>query len=237
MPHAHFQALLSFCLHSCDEKELWKCSPEYCSDYQEDEELISAVRDEKIRELLQNNPSPPQLGERVVLMDDALWGFPLGGVLLGVHDSLTDNFAAREIPVKYFQTPLFEEKAYLQAMAEAAVELLEELPVDPVSTHVVKVCQGYVNSAIPAALRRRGYRVVVGKIGEPLQSWLESKAAEYVRSLGYDGYYDPKEMRESDVRKAFWRVVRWVEKHRRYDIAKTGWRFWKTRLRNGCSAW
>lgn len=195
-------------------KELWKCSLKHCSSYQEKEE---SPKNEPLHQLL---------------MDDALWGFPIGGVLLGVYDSLTSTFAVREIPVKYFQPPLFEQKAYLKAVADAAVELLDELSIDPASARV-KVCQGYVNSAIPPALRQKGYRVEVGAIGEPLQSWLESKAAEYVQSLGYNGYYDPKGMSESDIRKAFWRVVRWVEKHRRYDLAKTGWNFWKKRLGKG----
>ena len=216
-------------------KELWKCTPEHCSDYEEDEEekrSFSLPTGEKgIQTLLQRRTSKE---ERIVMMDDALWGFPLGGVLLGAHDSATGRFVVREVPVKYFQSPLFEHKTYLQAMAETALELLDELGVKPESTTLVKVCQGYVNSAIPAALRHRGYRVEVGKIGEPLKSWLEGKAAEYVRNLVYDGYYEPKEMSESDVRKAFWRVVRWVEKHNRYDIIKSGWKFWKERcLRRG----
>jgi len=166
----------------------------------------------------------------MILLDDALWGFPLGGVLLGGHDTLTGRFTVREIPVEYFQTPLFEQKAYLRAIAEAAQELLEELSASPQDSSIM-VCQGYVNSGIPPVLRRRGYRVKVGCIGEPLQSWLETKASEYVRSLGYDGYYDPKEMSESEIRKAFWQVVRWVEKQNRYDIIKSGWRFWKERVK------
>lgn len=163
----------------------------------------------------------------VAAIDDALWGFPIGGVLIGAHSESSGNFALREVPVEIFQPPLFERKTFLHVVANAALELVEELDIP--KDEKIRVCRGYVNSRIAPTLESIGYTVRIGNIGEPLQGWLEDRAREYVRGLGYDGYYDPKELSQHEIRREFWKVVRWTEKNDRRYQAKTGWGFWKRR--------
>jgi len=47
---------------------------------------------------------------RVISIDDSGWGFPLGGTLVGLHDSLDNSIHIGEVPVKYYQSPFFERK-------------------------------------------------------------------------------------------------------------------------------
>lgn len=171
---------------------------------------------------------------RGALIDDAMWGFPLGGVFMGVtrvDEGGKVDFSCEEVPVRYFQTPLFEEKEYLRAVADLALKQVEAIDVP--GNEKIKVCQGYVNSLVPRTLRSAGYdNVQTGRIGEPLQSLLEEEARVHVEeTLGCPGcYYDPKDLNQHQIRKAFWNVVRWAEKNGRLDLAKTGWSFWKRRL-------
>ncbi len=51
---------------------------------------------------------------REIFIDDAGWGFPLLGVLFGVYDSQTKQVSIVKLPVKLFQSPVFEQHSYLR---------------------------------------------------------------------------------------------------------------------------
>ncbi len=162
--------------------------------------------------------------KRTIQVDDAGWGFPLGGVMIGATDGMRVETAM--VPVECFQGERFERKEYLKQAATATLGLLERLGARPEDT-MVEICTGYVNVGSKEALREAGYDVRVGEIAGLLQEELEKRFAEYVRKLGYPGYVDPKTTHDS--KGTFEGIVKWIEESpgERMRLAKTGWRRFK----------
>jgi hypothetical protein len=161
---------------------------------------------------------------RTVSVDDAGWGFPVGGVLIGASDGLTIETGL--VPVEYFQGEKFERHEYLVSAAALTIELLGRFEARADDT-LVEICTGYVNVGSKEALRDAGYEVKVVEITGPLQDGLEKRFAAYVKDLGYPGYVDPKETHDSKER--FEDVLRWVleKPEERMKLAKTGWKYFK----------
>jgi hypothetical protein len=172
---------------------------------------------------------------RVISIDDSGWGFPLGGTLVGLHDSLDNSIHIGEVPVKYYQSPFFERKDYLYIAVQQVVRLLAELQhpnadiFDPRTVDVLfRVCTGYVNTGIVRELKERGFKVETCAIGEPLQSALEAAHMNYIREkTGADIYYDPKELGKAEIPKKFGEAVRWIKENNAWLLAKTGWGYFK----------
>ncbi len=172
---------------------------------------------------------------RIISIDDSGWGFPVGGTLVGLHDSLNNSIHIGEVPVQYYQSPCFEKKGYLFAAANVVVKLLGELQhpnADIFDSRTVnvqfKVCTGYVNTGIVKELKERGFKVETCAIGEPLQSALEKAHAEYIsKNAGAVLYYDPKDIDPSNIGRAYHETVEWIKKNNAWHLAKTGWRSMK----------
>ncbi len=170
---------------------------------------------------------------RVISIDDSGWGHPLLGTLVGLHDSFDNSIHIAEVPVVHYQSPGFEAKTYLQSAANKAASLISELGLPArglaPSEVLFKVCTGYVNLGIVEWLRSIGCRVETCRIGEPLQSALEKAHTDYVRkNLEHPPpYYDPKELSNRGIRKAYSETMAWIAKYNAWGIAKTGWRSMK----------
>ncbi|HMK46272.1 MAG TPA: hypothetical protein VK436_06565 [Methanocella sp.] len=167
-------------------------------------------------------------GARVLQIDDSGWGFPLGGVMIGA----TDGFRVETglIETKYFQDELFSLHSYLPEAAHITLQLVRLLGGRPGSTRV-EICPGYVNSESRKALEREGYETRTKEITGLLQNELERRFKEYVMTLGYQDYYDPKAIRSPTM--AFDQVIRWIDEDpaERLKIAKTGWKYFKKRIK------
>jgi hypothetical protein len=160
--------------------------------------------------------------ENIIKVDDAGWGFPLGGVMIGADRD--GRIETGIVDVGFFQGELFRTHAYLEEAARVTLELVRKLGGRPDDT-LVEICTGYVNSKSKEALRQAGYEVKVTEITGYLQHELEQRFKEYVESLGYRQYFDPKETR--DPASAFKKVIDWImqDPERRLKIAKTGWKY------------
>ncbi len=166
---------------------------------------------------------------RTIFIDDSGWGFPLGGVLVGAYDTLTNSFKFKEIEVKFFQGNEFNSKDYLLEYSKKGVEIINEFNPDKNST-LIKICTGYINIELKRELRRIGYNVEVAKISEPLQSELERKHKEYIKEkFGYDAYYDPKELQTKEIVSEFEKVVEFIKKNNLMSQAKSGWEYFSGR--------
>jgi hypothetical protein len=166
----------------------------------------------------------PAARRRVISVDDAGWGFPLGGVLIGASDG--KRVETGLVPVEYFQGERFEQHEYLDYAAGITLELLGRFDARPDDT-LVEICTGYVNVGSKEALRKAGYQVKVTEITGLLQDGLEKRFAEYAKGLGYSGYLDPKVTH--DPKKPFKGVMKWIEEKplERMKFAKTGWNYFK----------
>jgi hypothetical protein len=160
--------------------------------------------------------------ENIIKVDDAGWGFPLGGMMIGAE---TDGrIETGIVDVRFFQGELFRQHAYLEEAARVTQELVRKLGGRPDDT-LVEICTGYVNSRSKEALRQAGHEVRVTEITGYLQDELEQRFKEYIESLGYRAYFDPKETR--DPATAFKKVIHWIlqDPGPRLKIAKTGWKY------------
>ncbi|CAJ35110.1 hypothetical protein [Methanocella arvoryzae] len=160
----------------------------------------------------------------VIKVDDSGWGFPLGGVMIGATDG--SRVETGIIELKYFQEGLFESKEYLDEAAHITVELINKLGATKDNSRV-EICPGYINSKSYTAIKYRGYSVEKKEITGLLQDELEKRFFEYVKGLGYESYYDPKQTKS--IGKNFNEVIAWIDKDRaeRMKLAKSGWKYFK----------
>jgi hypothetical protein len=175
-----------------------------------------------LRDMLESRTAPQK--ERTVTVDDAGWGFPLGGVMIGAASD--KRIETGLIPVEYFQGIRFERHEYLEKAASVTLDLLKRLDVRPEDT-LVEICTGYVNVGSKKALRDAGYEVNVVEVKGLLQDELENRFKEYVGTLGYHGYFDPKETH--DPKRPFDKIIAWINEKpgERMKLAKTGWKYFK----------
>jgi len=52
------------------------------------------------------------LSKTIIQIDDAGWGNPLGGVLIGAANAETSAFVSKEISIAYFKEGFFEKQNY-----------------------------------------------------------------------------------------------------------------------------
>jgi len=165
--------------------------------------------------------TPPAL--QLLRIDDAGWGFPLCGVMVGVSDETEVRVAV--VPVEYFRadTPNhFGTKRYLRRYGDLALRLLDEFGAAP-ETHRIEICSGYVNQPLRGRLRGRGYDVRVVEIKGLLQVELEERYRRYVEEeIGADVYYDPKDMSKSEIPRRYRAALAYGRIHYPEQI-KTGW--------------
>ena len=165
----------------------------------------------------------PPADLKVLKIDDAGWGFPLGGVMVGISDE--ETVAVAVVPVDYFRadTPhSFDTGEYLNVYSQMGMELLEKFDATP-DTHRIEICTGYVNQVLREDLRKRGYDVRVVEIKGLLQDQLEDSFRAYVEEVvGADIYYDPKDMKKSDIPRRYSQALEYGKLHCPYLI-KTGW--------------
>lgn len=165
---------------------------------------------------------PPDLP--VIQIDDAGWGFPLCGVMVGVADG--QDVQTATVPVEFFRNDganAYHTKQYLRVYMSLALELLGFYGASP-ETHRIEICTGYVNQPLRDELRNRGYDTRVVEIRGLLQDRLEELYGEYVRSeVGTDIYYDPKTLKKSDMPLRYRESLEYGMKHCP-DKVKTGWK-------------
>ena len=164
---------------------------------------------------------PPDL--QVLRIDDAGWGFPLCGVMVGVSDE--DVVRTAVVPVGYFRDDTdmgFSTRQYLIKYEELAVETLSGFHASP-GTHRIEICSGHINQPLRETLRRLGYDVRVVEIKGMLQDTLEEIYREYVeQEVGSNIYFDPKEMAPSMIPRRYRSALAYGRRHCPEKI-KSGW--------------
>jgi hypothetical protein len=160
---------------------------------------------------------------QILRIDDAGWGFPLCGVMVGVSDDQTVRVDV--VPVEYFRDDTensFQTKEYLQRYIELATQLLDQFGASP-KTHRIEICTGFVNQPLRDQLRELGYDVRVVEIKGLLQDELEEQYKVYVmEEIGSDIYYDPKKMEKSEIPRKYRECLEYGNNNCPHLI-KTGW--------------
>lgn len=188
----------------------------------------TVTTDEQLLQQILQSKTETKSFKHTIMVDDSMWGFPLGGVLVGCTYQNTVYYT--EIPVRFFQEVNFENKKYLDEYARCGLIIIEKIMkntgLSKKDTEII-ICTGYVNTKLKDKLREQGYTVNVGKITGILQDKLEEVTAQIVKEkYYYDLYYDPK---VTDPRKGFQQVIKWVNEkpEERLPLCKTGWKYFK----------
>lgn len=181
-----------------------------------DKHVLGILLDEDYDRLI-----PPDL--QLLRIDDAGWGFPLCGVMVGVSDENEVHTAV--VPVEYFRNDTgnhFGTRRYLKRYSDLAIQIIDRFGAAP-GTHRIEICTGYVNQPLRENLRRMGYDVRVVEIKGMLQDRLEASFKAHVReAIGSDIYYDPKDMKASDIPKRYGESLAYGKRHCPH-LLKTGW--------------
>jgi len=182
-----------------------------------DKHVLSRLLDEDY-----DSFNPPDL--QLLRIDDAGWGFPLCGVMVGISDEREIRTA--EVPVGFFRDDTryhFLTRRYLKKYADLAVQLLDQFAASPES-HRIEICTGYINQPLREKLRVLGYDVRVVEVKGMLQDELEARYKAYVlEEIGSDIYYDPKDMHKSDIPRRYRECLEYGKRHCPHQI-KTGWK-------------
>ena len=167
---------------------------------------------------------PPDPSLELVKIDDSGWGFPLCGVLVGLHVEGEKRVHTGEIGVEYFKPDIFERKEYLKEYSRVGLDILIKIIKAKPETHRIEICNGFINSALLYTLRERGFDVRLVEIKGLLQDKLEDLFKKYVlKKTGVDLAYDPKEISIGEIVTSFDRAREWGEKFRP-DLLKSGWK-------------
>jgi hypothetical protein len=183
--------------------------------------------------VLNNILEEPDPHKTVIRIDDAGWGFPLGGVMVGATDE--KMVVCKVIDVRYFQNSLFASNKFLEEYARQGVALLDAIHAKP-DQHRIEICTGTINGLLKQRLRQKGYHVEVTEIKGLLQDKLEMQFGEHIKSLvNCDIYYDPKNMSTPEIAKRFRRALDYGLKHCPH-LLKNGWpKIQESLAKNGLS--
>jgi hypothetical protein len=168
-----------------------------------------------------------------ILIDDAGWGSPVLGTIIGGYRTETGQAAFSNVPVELFQGKAFSRKVYLQGAVSAARSVLAELGYQPEDKIVI--CTGHVLEGIREYLAGSGRKWETGKIVGPFQDLIETKFLEELKAAGVKGVNLDILTQKHGL--FFWLCVKWLKGGdlnasalpEREKLAKTGWetyQFW-----------
>jgi len=185
--------------------------------------LVCVDKHVLVKILDEDYESFPPSDLQILRIDDAGWGFPLCGVMVGVSDEKRVRFA--EVPVDYFRNDSensYQTRKYLHKYSDLAKRLLEQFGASP-SEHRIEICTGFINQLLRDRLRELGYDVRVTEIKGLLQDELEDQYRSYVVSeVGSDIYYDPKNMDRSEISRRYQESLEYGYENCPH-LMKTGW--------------
>jgi hypothetical protein len=156
-------------------------------------------------------------------IDDAGWGDMLDGVVLGFLRVESSTFISKVIDVKFFQPPLFTEKAYLDEALRLTREALKELAVE--KSEELRICTAPVLEKVRETLSEEGHKVTPAKIVGELQTRVEMAFIKRLEKLGVAENTVPLD----PGRNRFYVQLRWIHGNlaKRERYVKTAYRSWK----------
>jgi hypothetical protein len=155
-----------------------------------------------------------------VVIDDAGWGFPLLGAMVGVETG--GRVEVDAVPAAFFRNPAPRD-AYLVEYARRGLGLLARVGAAK-ATHRIEICTGWINTELLRRLRDDGWEAKVVVVAGLLQDTLEEIFRRYaLTELGEDLYYDPKVLTPGQIAAAYRKAVDFGRR-KRPDLLKTHWK-------------
>lgn len=158
----------------------------------------------------------------MILIDDSGSGSLIGGTIIGVMRSETQEFHYDVIPLKYYSPELFEKKIYLDQVVKIVEYIFRKLNVS--KKEKIFICRGYMFDRLRPWLKKNQYNYENTKIEEPLQTKIETTFENYTISLGFPKRF----ISYTKYPFHFHRILRWVysDYENRVNLCKTGWKSW-----------
>lgn len=174
-----------------------------------------------IREFYHNRLKSPDKNLKLIQIDDAGIGFPLGGCMVGA--CCDGRVVTDVVDVAFFKPGPFERQDYLNEYAHKGNDLIIKEFNATSKTHRIEICTGHVNSTLRELLKSQGYDVRLVDIKGLLQDQLENLFKDYIKELiGKDLAYDPKELTGYQIAKNYEATLQWGMKNVPH-LLKTGW--------------
>lgn len=158
----------------------------------------------------------------MIHIDDAGSGSLIGGTGIGILNTKNNKYYFNIIPLEYYQTQLFEEKAYQDFVIEIAKEGFQEVKAS--QDDAIEICQGYMFDKLRVWLTGQGYDWNNNKIEGVLQEKVEASFNHYVISLGLPENF----VKHARFAFGFHRLLKWVfaDMENRKKLCKTQWKSW-----------
>jgi len=159
----------------------------------------------------------------VILIDDAGSGSLIGGTCIGIYRVETSEYKYDVIPIEYYNEKNFNSKNYLKYVVFIVSEIFKEFKVS--LEEEIYVCRGYIFDELRKWFKKNGYNWYNAKIGEPLQSIIESSFEMYSIELGLPKNF----IKYTRYPFHFHQLLKWVyaDYKKRSTLCKTGWKSWK----------
>jgi len=165
-------------------------------------------------------------GLKVVQIDDAGIGSPVGGAAIGAYEVELAAFRYDMIDVEYFQDGKYPGKQYQKRTVEIVDGLFREMSVEK-EAYRVEICTGHIFDDVRAWLDKEGFVWKPVKIEDPLQFFIEDAFSDYLVGIGV-----PEKIRHVEVgRDQFMYLFNWVKEDPeiRVRYCKTNGSKWKTK--------
>ncbi|MFZ5943520.1 MAG: hypothetical protein ACOYVD_05390 [Bacillota bacterium] len=159
----------------------------------------------------------------MIQIDDAGSGSLIGGTGIGILNTKTGGYYFEVIPLKFYQTDLFEKKIYQDYVINIVIKAFSKLEVK--STEKIQVCQGYMFDKLRLWLDENKYSWDSTKIEGSLQNMVEESFNQYVINLGLPEAF----IKHARYAFGFHRLLKWVfaDISNRKKLCKTQWKSWQ----------
>jgi len=159
----------------------------------------------------------------MIQIDDAGSGSLIGGTGIGILDIENNKYYFEIIPLKYYQTKLFNQKKYQDYVVKIVEKGFAELNVN--QGEYIEICQGYMFDKLRDWLTTHGYKWKSTKIDGLLQKKVEESFDQYVIQLGLPKNF----IKHARYAFGFHRLLKWVlaDIENRKKLCKTQWKSWQ----------
>ena len=107
----------------------------------------------------------------MIQIDDAGSGSLIGGTGIGILNTETNQYIFKIVPLKYYQTDLFQKKAYQDYVVKIVQEAFQNMNIE--KSQRIEVCQGYMFDKLRDWLKLNEYQWQNTKIEGSLQIMVE----------------------------------------------------------------
>ncbi|MHA1269160.1 MAG: hypothetical protein ACTSPY_05175 [Candidatus Helarchaeota archaeon] len=162
-------------------------------------------------------------GKKVIEIDDAGIGCPIGGIIICIYSKYRDLASLKIIGLKYFQKPLFTTKQYQKEVVKRILWAFKELEVT--RDYFIRICPGDIFTEAIEFLWKKGYNIITTNSVDMAHGMAEVRFLQYLEKIGI-----PKEILDVnplniDYAQFHRSINRFLRENPRFKhrFFKTGW--------------